>query len=484
MNNLTSEQLIEEALLNNEGTLSVHGALVTTTGSCTGRSPNAKAIVYDQITAGAIDWGNNSKVSTQEFRDLAEKFIFYKGGRKTYAQDVWAVRDERYSIPIRIHTKQAKHSLFVRNMFIPHDSRARTGFSPQWELFQFPGLSNDPRVWISFEDKQILISGTNYSGEIKKSVFTVLNFLFPQTEDLPMHCSVNVDKDRKNAAIFFGLSGTGKTTLSSDENRVLIGDDEHAWTDSGLTNFEGGCYAKTINLSKEDEPQIYQACHRRGTILENVVTNNGVPDFFDSSITQNGRASYPTSFISGADDAGFVDVHPSNIIMLTCDAFGVLPPVMKLTPEEAVNQFLLGYTAKVAGTESGVNEPKATFSPCFGAPFMPLPPGEYGKILMSKIKKHKPNCWLVNTGWTGGPYGVGKRMPISVTRSIIDMIHSGELASLPTLTHDFTGFEMPVVDEDVIPTETMFPELGWNSLPEYRQKVDALMKEFDSRLHN
>ena len=484
MKNLSVDQLIKDAVKNREGKLTSDGVLYTETGKHTGRSPDAKAIVMDDETRESVDWNSNAWILASQFRVMAEKFEFYKNNRNIYTQDVWAVRDHRYSVPVRVYTKDARHSLFTRNMFVPHEERSKLGFSPEWEVFHFPGLSSLPMVWISMTDKKILIAGTQYSGEIKKSVFTVLNYLFPKEGHLPMHCSVNADLHGKNTAIFFGLSGTGKTTLSSDTNRILIGDDEHAWTIDGLTNFEGGCYAKTINLSQDDEPQIYEACHKKGAILENVVVKNGKPDFFDSSLTENGRASYPTSFISGADEKGWVDEHPTNIVMLTCDAFGVLPPVMKLSSDEAVEQFLLGYTAKVAGTEKGVTEPKATFSPCFGAPFMPLPPDVYGKILKEKIEKHGVDCWLVNTGWTGGPYGVGKRMPISITRRIIDSIHNGNLAIAKFAKHEYTGFEIPLVHESFIPEEMLEPEKGWDDLEEYKNKVSELMGSFKALTNN
>ena len=481
MKNLTSKILIDEAVKKNEGSLTKSGAFYTFTDEHTGRSPNAKYIVKDGLTSSKIDWSTNNSITPEQFRVMFEKFLFYKNNRQIYSQDVWAVKDSRRSVPITIHTSFAKHSLFVRNMFIPNVESPKRVFIPEWEVFQFPMISPDPMVWISFAEKRILIAGTKYSGEIKKSVFTVLNFLFPEENELPMHCSVNVDKDGRNPAIFFGLSGTGKTTLSSDVNRILIGDDEHAWTKDGLTNFEGGCYAKTINLTEEAEPQIYSACHKEGTILENVVVEDGSPNFFDTSITENGRASYPLSSVDGFHKDGYVDLHPKNIIMLTCDAFGVLPPVMKLTPEEAIEQFLLGYTAKVAGTEKGVKEPKATFSPCFGLPFMPLPPQRYGEILKEKIEKHKPNCWLVNTGWTGGPYGVGGRIPIKITRSIIDSILDGTLADAGTFVHIHTGFSVPIVPPSVIPTDVLHPELGWGSQKEYEQKVWELMRMFKEK---
>ena len=375
---------------------------------------------------------------------------------------------------MRVYTERASHSLFARNMFIPLDGE--TEFSTYW-VYHFPSLLKEPTVLISFSERTVLISGTLYSGEIKKSIFTALNYHFPHDLGyLPMHCSVNVDKNRENPAIFFGLSGTGKTTLSSDPNRILIGDDEHGWTDAGLTNFEGGCYAKTIRLTREDEPQIWDACHTRGTILENVVLTDGKPNFDDDLHTENGRASYPTTSISNADEDGYVNCHPTNVIMLTCDAFGVLPPVVKLTPHEAVEQFSLGYTAKVAGTEAGVTEPVATFSPCFGAPFMPLPARAYADLLKRKILTHDVQCWLVNTGWAGGPYGVGERMPIKTTRLIIDGILDGTLAQRSVMEHQYTGFYIPIHPQ--IKLNVLFPERGWDNLDDYKRKINELMNLF------
>lgn len=484
MKNLKEKELIELAIENEGAELSNSGALCVWTGDHTGRCPNAKRIVYDHITRNTVDWKNNQRAELIDFNYWQKKFRDHKAYFTTYTQEVFAVRDPKYSMSFRIHASYAKHSLFARNMFVPYEEKPGSIFVADWEVFHFPGVSPEPMVFICFTKKTILISGTHYSGEMKKSVFTVLNFFFPEFGALPMHCSVNVDKDRKNPAIFFGLSGTGKTTLSSDTNRILIGDDEHGWTADGLTNFEGGCYAKTIRLSQQEEPQIWDACHRSGTILENVILVDGVPNFDDGSHTENTRASYPTDFIAGADGHGFVDDHPKNIIMLTCDAFGVLPPVMKLSADEAVEQFLLGYTAKVAGTENGINEPVATFSPCFGAPFMPLPAEVYGKLLKEKIEKHGVNCWFVNTGWTGGPYGIGKRIPISITREIIDHIHNGNLAKARTFRHQYTEFTVPLVQHNLIPAEILEPEKGWSDLEEYKEKVSALMDDFKLLTNN
>jgi phosphoenolpyruvate carboxykinase (ATP) len=477
--NLDSDKLAHIAVELEGGTYLPSGAIAVNTVPHTGRSPNAKRFVKDENTIDNIDWSNNKEISENDFNKILAQFKDFsnRNSKSIHLQQVKAVRDPRRSMEIHVYSEFAKHALFVRNMFVPLDlldgSIVNT---PDYTVYHFPTLLLEPTVLISISSKTILISGTLYSGEIKKSVFSVLNYHFPENNDLPMHCSVNVDKSRENACIFFGLSGTGKTTLSSDVNRILIGDDEHGWTNDGLTNFEGGCYAKTINLSQEDEPQIWHACQKKNSILENVVLVDGGPDFNDGTHTENTRASYPSNYISGADEAGYVDAHPKNIIMLTCDAFGVLPAVVKLDSTEAIEQFLLGYTAKVAGTESGVTEPEATFSSCFGAPFMPLPPIQYASILKEKIETHEVDCWLVNTGWTGGPYGVGSRMPIKTTRLIIDKILDGTLSDCKLIEHHFTNFKVPVCED--ISLAVLFPENGWENLDDYRIKAEELMKMF------
>tara|TARA_A100001515_G_scaffold91598_1_gene73034 strand:+ start:4055 stop:5515 length:1461 start_codon:yes stop_codon:yes gene_type:complete len=476
-NKLTEISVREEGSFVNNA-----GALCTYTGEHTGRSPGAKFIVYDSITSDTVDWTNNNKIGVDVFDEHYSRFLGYKNQlEKVYLQEVSAVKDKEYSLNINVWTQFAKHSMFARNMFTPCDSDEN--FEADYNIYHFPLLDNNPTVLISLKEKVILITGTLYSGEIKKSIFTVLNYLFPEEHEfLPMHCSVNTDMAGNNPAIFFGLSGTGKTTLSSDVNRILIGDDEHGWTDKGLVNFENGCYAKTINLSKEAEPQIWEACNRKGAILENVVINDGEPDFCDKKHTQNGRASYPFSFIKNSSETGLVNQHPKNIVMLTCDSFGVLPPVAKLTAREAVEQFLLGYTSKVAGTESGITEPVATFSPCFGLPFMPLPPKRYGELLQKKISDHNVNCWLVNTGWLGGGYGVGNRIPIAITRKIIDKILDGTLSSCETIVHPATKLLIPVTSE--IPVEILLPEVGWSNLDEYKKAAAQLNKKFDNQRNN
>lgn len=454
-------------------TLTNSGALVTYTGGHTGRSPKAKYIVFDNITKDKVDWDSNSKLSTYSFSRVFDQFKFFETKNIVYLNNVGAIRDPNYTVNINVRTEYAKHSLFTKNMFceVSHLPGVE-----EWDLYHYPSISSEPLVYISFTDKTILISGTLYAGEIKKSVFTVLNFLFPEEYDyLPMHCSVNTDLSGDNPTIFFGLSGTGKTTLSSESNRILLGDDEHVWTSQGLSNFEGGCYAKTVKLSEKGEPEIWRACHTKGAMLENVVVNHGVPDFDDTKHTENGRASYPTSFIKNASKDGFIYKHPKNIVMLTCDAFGVLPPVVKLTADEAVEQFLIGYTAKVAGTEEGVTEPVATCSPCFGQPFMPLPPKRYGDILKKMIGEHDVKCWLVNTGWTGGQYGVGNRISLSLTREIIQSINSGELSKNRTTKHKPTGFNIPLTK--FIPDHVAFPEKGWKSRKEYNKQLKKLLLE-------
>ena len=464
-----------------ESTLLRSGAICTQTGVYRGRAPDAKYYVMDDVTKDTLDWSKNNSITEKQFSTLLSEYQSYKDKLpEFFCQEVTAVRDPRYSLDVIIYTEMAKHALFARNMFIPGGSPLTRGADPFF-MYHLPNKQQEAQVVISLKERIILIAGSHYSGEIKKSIFSVLNFLLPQSGHLPMHCSVNVGVDGSSPAIFFGLSGTGKTTLSSDEKRVLIGDDEHGWTDQGLTNFENGCYAKTINLSQEAEPQIWEACNKPETILENVVFHpeSLVPDFSDSLYTENTRASYPCSSISGADKAGYINSHPNNIIMLTCDAFGVLPAVMKLSPDVAVKQFILGYTAKVAGTEAGITEPKATFSACFGAPFMPLHPNQYAEILKKKIVEYDTDCWLVNTGWTGGGYGTGTRMPISATRLIIDKIHDGTLSECQLFVHEPTGFSVP--DCKDLPEELLKPELSWKDNAEYHIKSSHLMDLFKAQ---
>ena len=480
--NCKSEALVEIATEKNEVELLASDVLVALTGEHTGRSPNAKYFVGDEITENTIIWSCNNSISPEKFDEKLKLFLnFCDSAPLIHLQQVSAVRDQRLRLNVDVYTEFAKHALFTRNMLEPRTSEDLS-YTPDYTLYHFPSLLDEPTVLISVAQKIILISGTLYSGEIKKSVFSVLNYHLPLNGILPMHCSVNTDITGNNAAVFFGLSGTGKTTLSSDPARLLLGDDEHSWGPDGLSNFEYGCYAKTIGLSQKEEPQIWDACHKKHTLLENVVTHGGQCDFDDISYTQNGRASYPLSHIDQIIPKGFVDVHPENIIMLTCDAFGVLPAVAKLTPQQAVKQFLLGYTAKVAGTENGVTEPQATFSPCFGAPFMPLEFERYSKLLLENIKKHDSQCWLVNTGWTGGGYGDGKRISLKATRKIISHILNNSLKKVPVTVHEPTGFTVPIIKG--IDETLLSPEKGWDSEEEYLAKASELMKMFEEKLKN
>ena len=368
---------------------------------------------------------------------------------------------------------------FINNMF---DGTSVSGDSDvECDVYCLPSMSKEPIVAINFSEKKIIITGTEYMGEIKKSVFTYMNYVLTEVGILPMHCSVNVDEQHKKPAIFFGLSGTGKTTLSSSSDRVLLGDDEHAWCPGVIFNIESGCYAKTIGLSMETEPEIYKAANKFGSIFENVIINNGEPDFDDDSITKNGRVSYPLSSFGNYVKPGFVLEDPENIIMLTCDAFGVLPPVAKLTKDKAKEMFLVGYTSKVAGTEAGVTEPQTVFSPCFGAPFLPRPPEVYGRLLEKYVEENNVDCWLVNTGWTGGGYGVGDRMPLDQTRSIIQAILSGVLSSCKFYTHDQTGFIIPTSIPGRKDIQT-FPEKTWVDKRQYESAAKDLMMAIEAKV--
>jgi len=485
MKNLSRSNLIHKSLIElKNAKLTNTGALVVRTGQHTGRSPNAKFIVEDEITKDLVDWNNNQKMSEEEFSLFRHYFLTKTSDDPgfLYTQQVYAGQHDDHKIPLQVFTSKAWQSLYVKNMFVAPTPEELGNFEPEFTLYCIPEATEEPRVVISFKEKLILIGGTWYAGEMKKSMFTVLNFLYPQKDILPMHCSVNValGKREEISTIFFGLSGTGKTTLSSDEESLLVGDDEHGWSDDGLFNFEGGCYAKVINLSKKAEPVIYEASQQFGAILENVeVDEKGFVDFDSNKWTENTRASYPLEFISTWPEK--VAEHPMNIIMLTCDAYGILPPVAKLSPSQAVRQFLLGYTAKVAGTEKGITEPQPTFSHCFGSPFMPMRPKVYADLLRKKIKNHNVNCWLVNTGWTGGPYGVGERMPIDLTRSIVDLIRYGTLKECKFKKHTYTDLNIPV-DCKQIPEDILKPELGWEDKQEYTKKAKELMAKFTERL--
>jgi phosphoenolpyruvate carboxykinase (ATP) len=434
--NLHSGILVEHAIRKGEGLLADNGALVGYTGKYTGRTPKDKFTVKDDITRDLVNWGDvNQAFDPEKFDALFERVLEYLRGRELYLQDLYSGADPNYQLPIRVINQFAWHNLFVRALFVrPTEEQLKT-HHPEFTIVSAPDFQADPQrdgtrseafIIVNFTRRIVLIGGTKYAGEMKKSIFGVMNFLLPQRNVFPMHCSANVGKNAETA-LFFGLSGTGKTTLSADPERLLIGDDEHGWSPNGIFNFEGGCYAKCIKLSKENEPQIWNAI-RFGSVLENVTLDEHthVPDYNDDSRTENTRAAYPVDFIEGAVIPG-IGGHPKNVIFLTADAFGVLPPISRLNPEQAMYHFLSGYTAKVAGTEAGVKEPQPNFSTCFGSPFLPLRPKVYAEMLGKRLKEHNAQCWLVNTGWFGGPYGVGSRMKLKYTRAMVNAAIEGLL---------------------------------------------------------
>jgi phosphoenolpyruvate carboxykinase (ATP) len=486
--NLLEAQLYEASLARGEATLSAGGALVARTGQHTGRAPNDKFLV-DEVTSRAdVDWGAvNQPMNEAKFDLLYSDLTTYMADRTAFVLDAFAGADPQYRMPIRVVTELAWHNLFARNMFITEvDSAALSDHRPEFTVIDVPSFKADPArhgtrsevcVVVHFGRKLVLIGGTSYAGEIKKSIFTILNYTLPKQRVLSMHCSANIGANG-DAALFFGLSGTGKTTLSSDPARRLIGDDEHGWSDRGVFNFEGGCYAKVINLSAEAEPQIYATTRRFGTVLENVVTDpdSRALDLADSSLTENTRASYPLSFIDQAELLG-LGGHPTNIVMLTADAYGVLPPIARLSAEGAMYHFLSGYTAKVAGTEKGVTEPRAAFSTCFGAPFLPLKPGVYARLLGEKIAKHKARVWLVNTGWTGGPYGVGSRMKIADTRAMITAALGGQLDTVKYRRDAVFNLDVPTTCPGVS-DQVLDPRSTWKDSAQYDDQAKRLARLF------
>ena len=489
--NLTTEALVEEAIFRNEGALVSGGPFVANTGKHTARSANDKFIVRHVDSENNIWWGiYNRPFAADKFETLYGRMLAFMQGKDVFVQDVYAGADIAYRLPVRIVTELAWHSHFVRNMFIlPQSLEEYKRFIPQFTILSMPSFKASPAVdgtasetfiCLSFEKKLAIIGNTAYAGEIKKSVFTILNYLLPLEGVLSMHCSANVNPDNMDdAALFFGLSGTGKTTLSADPKRRLIGDDEHGWSDNGVFNFEGGCYAKVIGLSEAAEPEIYGTTKRFGTILENVpfdpVTRQ--IDLDDASLTENTRASYPLEYIHNAvpeKRAG----HPKNIILLTCDASGVLPPIARLTPNQALYQFISGYTSKIAGTEVGLGkEPVITFSPCFGGPFMVHHPFKYAELLKSKIERYGAVCWLVNTGWVGGPYGVGKRISIQYTRTLLSAALNGKLDKAKFTKDPIFGFEVPTKCPDV-PDEILNPASSWRNKKEYDRRYKDLALRF------
>lgn len=484
----TPGDLINDTLRIGEGTLSSTGALVVKTGKFTGRSPKDKYTVKDSITATTINWNEfNQPLEDTFFTCAYDKAMTYlKTLPELWIRDCYACADASYRLNFRLVCEKPWTGLFAYNMFFHPSEEELKNFTPEWTLISVPGLVLNPEecgtkasnaTIVSFTKKTILVIGSGYTGETKKGIFYILNYLLPvQKNVLPMHCSANAGTGG-DTAIFFGLSGTGKTTLSADPNRKLIGDDEHGWSATNLFNFEGGCYAKTINLSAVQEPQIYAAI-REGALVENVVfyPNSNEIDFSNSSITENARVSYPLSYISNAAGPA-VGAVPENIFFLTCDASGVLPPVSRLNTEQALYQFISGYTAKIAGTEEGVTEPKPTFSACFGAPFLPLHPGYYAAMLANKLKEQATNVWLINTGWTGGPYGVGERIKLSYTRAMITAALNGRLNTIPTQRDAVFGFAVPVECPGV-PTEILTPRNTWQDKEAYDKEAQFLAKLF------
>lgn len=487
--NLDVPALYEEAIFRGEGHIVQGGALAVRTGSHTARAAGDKYIVYEATSADRIWWGEyNRPMAKEKFSALLSRINAFLQDRDLFVQDCYASSSEAHRLRLRIITEYAWHSLFARSMFIkPRSSEELVRFVPEFTLICVPsfraheaidGTASPTVIALSFETNVAIIAGTAYAGEIKKSVFTLMNYLLPLRGVLSMHCSANVGDDGKTA-LFFGLSGTGKTSLSADPRRGLIGDDEHGWDDEGVFNIEGGCYAKVIGLSKEDEPDIYNAVNRFGAILENVVYDETTRrvDFDDDSITENTRASYPLDFIRNAvpERRGG---HPRDIIFLTCDANGVLPPIARLTPQQAIYHFMSGYTSKVAGTEVGVGrEPQMTFSAAFGAPFMVFHPYVYAKMLSEKMIRHNCRCWLVNTGWTQGPYGIGKRISISLTRAMLDAALSGRLDDVPMRKDEIFGFEVPKVCPGV-PDQVLDPKATWPDKEAYEQRYRDLAARF------
>ncbi len=487
--NYGTPQLTEHAIAGKEAVLTIDGALCAETGIFTGRSPKDKFTVRDAVTDKTMWWGGNQSITSEQFQALHEDFIKHAEGMALFAQDLYGGADPTYRIRTRVYTELAWHSLFIRTLLIRPEVSELASFVPELTVIDLPSFKADPKrhgvrsenvVAIDFARKIVLIGGSYYAGEMKKSVFTTLNYFLPEKGVMPMHCSANVGVNG-DTAIFFGLSGTGKTTLSADPKRTLIGDDEHGWGPEGVFNFEGGCYAKCIKLSAEAEPDIYAASRRFGTVLENVVLDERrVPDFDDGSKTENTRSAYPLDFIPNASRTGRAP-QPKNLVMLAADAFGVMPPIAKLTPAQAMYHFLSGYTAKVAGTERGVTEPEPEFSACFGSPFLPRHPSEYGNLLRDLIAEHKVDCWLVNTGWTGGKYGVGKRMPIKVTRTLLTAALDGSLRNADFRTDKYFGFAVPTSVPGIEPA-ILDPEKTWADKAEFeataRKLVGMFVKNF------
>ena len=486
--NLQEAALMTEAVKNGEGELGQGGTLLVSTGEYTGRSPKDKFVVDEPSVKDSIWWDNNPPMAPAAFEQLYQDMLAHMKGKDYYVQDLFGGADPQHRLNVRVVSELAWHNLFIRHLLRRPELEQLDSFTSEFTIINCPSFNSDPDrhgcrsdvvIAISFERKMILIAGTEYAGENKKSVFSVLNYLLPKKGIMPMHCSANhAIGDTSETAVFFGLSGTGKTTLSADPNRILIGDDEHGWSDDGTFNFEGGCYAKTISLSEEAEPEIYATTQTFGTVIENMVYDAHTKelDFEDDSLTANMRCAYPLDQISNASETGMAGV-PKNIIMLTCDAFGVLPPIARLTPAQAMYHFLSGFTSKVAGTERGVTEPQPTFSTCFGAPFMPRRPEEYGNLLKSKIAESGATCWLVNTGWTGGAYGTGSRMPIKATRALLTAALDGSLNNATFRKDPNFGFDVPVSAVGVDDT-LLDPRGTWADATAYDAQASKLVEMF------
>ena len=485
--NLTPKELIEKSVESGQGTIAESGALVVNTGEFTGRSPKDRFIVRDNITENVVNWGDiNIPFDEDKFDALYNKLIASLSGKDIYVRDAYACAHKDHKLNVRVVTELPWSSLFVNNLFLRPTEEEIKVFKPDWSVICVPSFKSEGNAdgtrqhnfaVINFTKKMIIIGGTAYTGEIKKGIFSVLNFILPHEKNiLSMHCSSNIGREN-DTAVFFGLSGTGKTTLSADPERSLIGDDEHGWAADGVFNFEGGCYAKCINLTRENEPQIFGAI-KPGALVENTTYFSGTNkiDYSDSTITENTRVSYPINHIDNAKVPSVGGI-PENIFFLTCDAFGVLPPISKLTPGQAMYQFISGYTAKVAGTEAGITEPVTTFSACFGAPFLPLHPTKYAEMLGEKMHKHKVNVWLVNTGWSGGPYGVGSRMSLKYTRAMINAALNGELDNVSYDNHPVFGLQMPNECPGV-PSDILSPRNTWKDKNAYDHKANSLAKAF------
>jgi phosphoenolpyruvate carboxykinase (ATP) len=486
--NYLEPALIQEALKRNEGSLGQGGAFLVTTGKFTGRSPKDKHVVKTPSVEDSIWWENNAAMSPEGFDALHDDMLEHMKGRDYFVQDLIGGSDPTVSINVRMVTELAWHNLFIRHLLRRPEHTALDSFIADFTVINCPSFQANPEkhncrsetvIALNFDKKLILIGGTEYAGENKKSVFTLLNYLLPEKGIMPMHCSANhAVGNPVDTAVFFGLSGTGKTTLSADPHRVLIGDDEHGWSDRGTFNFEGGCYAKTINLNPEAEPEIFATTSKFGTVIENMIYDPKTfeLDFDNDSLTANMRCAYPLDYISNASDTA-LGGHPKNVIMLTCDAFGVLPPIARLTPAQAMYHFLSGFTSKVAGTERGVTEPEPTFSTCFGAPFMPRRPEAYGNLLREKIAKHGATCWLVNTGWTGGAYGTGSRMPIKATRALLTAALDGSLAEAKFRKDENFGFDVPV-EVPGVDTALLDPRSTWSDAEAYDAQAAKLVQMF------